>query len=241
MTPAGFGFGAGVCPAYFPMGWDPSMLGSNLKLWLRPEELAVIGDTNNVSTWADQSGLGNDVTQGTADKQPVVAAGALDGWAGAVFDGIDDALTVPALGAASDWTIFYTFKINTVESYVYFMDSSAGRFIQGVPLALNWGWYDGGWAEYAGVDTDYTLLVYTLGASSTVHRDGALLTLAQGSADYTQKAIGGNVSIGSIGSQTSQFAHMTLVELGVCNSALSDADRIAWESYAAARYPTVFA
>jgi hypothetical protein len=57
---------------------------SNILLWLRAD-LGVTLTTGKVSTWADQSGQGNDVTQGTAGNRPTVTANSQNGQPGITF------------------------------------------------------------------------------------------------------------------------------------------------------------
>jgi hypothetical protein len=47
-----------------------------------------------VSQWDDSSGLGNHATQATQANMPLVVAGALDNKSGALFDNVDDRLTL---------------------------------------------------------------------------------------------------------------------------------------------------
>lgn len=62
-----------------------------------------------VATWADQSTNGNDATQGTQASMPLVEAEVLDGWSGALFDGVDDDLGLDSAidfsGAMEYWAV----------------------------------------------------------------------------------------------------------------------------------------
>lgn len=51
---------------------------SGLKLWLRAD-LGISLNGSNVSAWADQSGTGNNVTQGTGANQPAYVTNAIGG------------------------------------------------------------------------------------------------------------------------------------------------------------------
>lgn len=50
-------------------GFDPSQL-SGLKLWLKADAGVTVDGSGNVSSWADQSGSGKDVSQADAAKRP---------------------------------------------------------------------------------------------------------------------------------------------------------------------------
>src|SRR5262245_16583890 len=98
-------------------GWaipatDPKSF-SNCTLWLRGD-LGVTLTSGKVSTWADQSGGGFDLTQGTAGNRPTQVAAALGGKTVVRFDGVDDFIQATATLAdiltATAFTIFYVFK-----------------------------------------------------------------------------------------------------------------------------------
>lgn len=60
-------------------------------LWLRAD-LGITLNVGNVSAWADQSGNGLDVSQGTAASQPLYVASWKNGKPAITFDGVDDIL-----------------------------------------------------------------------------------------------------------------------------------------------------
>ena len=121
----------------FPDGVSPqTILGSSLKLWL-DSDLGITLNGSNVSAWADQSGNGNHVTQGTAGSQPAYTTNAVNGHAELNFDGADDRLSGPAISAvlsAAAWTVWIvalTDAIGTNSATPYLNDglmSDAGQF-----------------------------------------------------------------------------------------------------------------
>ena len=80
----GIGYSAGV--PFLP----PAL--SNLKLWLRADAITGKSDGETITTWNDESGQANDVTQATASKRPIYKTGILNGQPVLRFDGADDIL-----------------------------------------------------------------------------------------------------------------------------------------------------
>lgn len=74
-----------------PPSFSPLSI-SGLKVWLKADGL-VLADSDPVTTWADQSGNGNDVTQGTAGFKPLYKTNIQNGLPIVRFDGTDDVLT----------------------------------------------------------------------------------------------------------------------------------------------------
>lgn len=58
---------------------------ANLKLWLKADAGISLNDTT-VSVWADQSGLGNNVSQGEATRQPLFVPGYINGQPSIYFE-----------------------------------------------------------------------------------------------------------------------------------------------------------
>jgi hypothetical protein len=65
---------------------------AGLKFWIRANTLS-LSDNDPVTTWPDESGNGNDVSQSTAGFKPVFKTNILNGLPIVRFDGIDDTLT----------------------------------------------------------------------------------------------------------------------------------------------------
>jgi len=72
----------------------PGGVGSadEISLWLRPDEGVTTGSNGAVSTWADQSGNGNDATQTNSGERPAYGSTAINGIDVVTFDGTDDFL-----------------------------------------------------------------------------------------------------------------------------------------------------
>jgi hypothetical protein len=72
--------------------WNPTRIGG-CKLWLRSTSISGVADGGQVATWSDESGLGNDFTQSTASKRPLLYSNQVKGRPAVRFDGEDDFLT----------------------------------------------------------------------------------------------------------------------------------------------------
>lgn len=91
---------------------------AGLKLWLKADSLA-LNDGDAVGTWADQSGNGNDATQGTAANKPTFKTGLLNGWPIVRFDGTNDSLNLPNFCSAfAEGEIFVVVKLAQVPTAV---------------------------------------------------------------------------------------------------------------------------
>jgi len=66
-----------------------------------------------VTTWADQSGHGNDVTQATSGNKPTYQPSLLNGHAGVRFDGTNDELALSSWSTSgSSWTMFAVWTVS---------------------------------------------------------------------------------------------------------------------------------
>jgi hypothetical protein len=103
--------------------------------------LAFVGSGNGYITTAyDQSGLGHDLVQTTAGKQPrIVNAGTYDGKY--VFDGVDDSLVSPNHGTPSGVSIHARLMINsTADQIIAFSDAgnvAAGSMVWDYQASTN--------------------------------------------------------------------------------------------------------
>ncbi len=94
----------------------PGDQSTNLQVWLRADA-GVTQSSNSVSSWADQSGNGNDATEATATEQPFYVSDDLNGNPMILFDGINDRL---------DGTGFYSHDIYIVVDPVQNYNSTSG-------------------------------------------------------------------------------------------------------------------
>ena len=103
--------------------WTPRAI-TGLKLWLRADLGVTIG--TGVSAWADQSGNGNNVTQGTGSKQPTFNA----------TDAAFNNKTTLSFAAASAQCLQGTFGVSVAVPYTLFIVGSVDR-------AYARSWFDG--------------------------------------------------------------------------------------------------
>lgn len=83
--------------------------------WFRADE-GVTHSSNAVSSWADKSAEGADVTQGTAAQKPTYTASALNGLPGLSFDGgdkLDAATSVWSFSSQTDWGVIMIGSMNS--------------------------------------------------------------------------------------------------------------------------------
>ena len=71
-----------------------------------------------IATWIDESGNGNNATQGTTAKRPTGIDAAYNGKSCARFDGVDDLLTHSTVSGAAAWFVVKLNTVNTVVSYI---------------------------------------------------------------------------------------------------------------------------
>ena len=87
----------------------PGGVGMGLKAWFRAESGVVRDGTGAVSQWLDQSGNGNNASQGSAFSKPHFSEGVFGAGPGVVFDG-GDFLTAVSGMPTGDYTKVVRFK-----------------------------------------------------------------------------------------------------------------------------------
>ena len=99
---------------------------SGLKLWLRASDLA-LNNGDPVASWADQSGVGNNVTQGTTANKPTFVTNQINGLPVVRFDGTDDRLNAANSGYAQTNTIFVVANVGANAGYKDMFSSTTGN------------------------------------------------------------------------------------------------------------------
>ncbi len=110
-------------------GFVPSDI-AGLQVWLEADSLS-LGDGDPVSTWADQSGNGNDAT-GSGTARPTYQTNELNSLPIVRFDGVNDVLAGNR-GSLTGYTLFLIFKgnppTNFTGPYVLENDSHDGIYV----------------------------------------------------------------------------------------------------------------
>lgn len=108
---------------FIPQTWTPRSL-TNLKLWVK-SDTGITLNGSNVAAWADQSGNGNNLIQGTALNQPAYVANQLNGYGSVQFDGINDKL-VASFSLVQPETVFIVYKNPSFLAGGYIFDGLTG-------------------------------------------------------------------------------------------------------------------
>jgi len=108
----------------YPSGpWTPTT-PSGLKQWLKADTgtfqassctTAASADTDPVGCWQDQSGQGNNVTQSTSGKRPLLKLAIQNGKQVLQFDGSDDAFN-DTLAVSGQMSFFIVYKVASLSS-----------------------------------------------------------------------------------------------------------------------------
>ena len=161
-----------------------------------------------VETWYDQSGNGNDATQGTASKQPKIVSNGGLSPDGLEFDGSDDTLVSTSFSATQPITSLAVFKSSNTSdsqtvvggvSYNFIIHRAGGAATAG----LNAGTL---YAPFSSITTKQLMTTLASGTSSRVAQNGNLSSTGNaGTNDWTQLGIGSNGNGGTAGSGSAKF------------------------------------
>lgn len=134
------------------------------------------GTNGFVTTWYDQSGNGNDATQGTDANQPqIVSSGSViteNGKPAVDFDGSDDNLSFNLMTSFTDVTISLVFKNDTSNQ-----DSVVIEYGLGIDNAYSIGFGNRGTANRIGSRIRVSATNYYKGADIDVNTQQRLVTL----------------------------------------------------------------
>jgi hypothetical protein len=212
---------------------------SGLKLWLKADAglwqdtagtTAASADADPVGRWDDQSGQGNNVTQATAGKRPLLKLAIQNGRPVIRFDGADDFLSV-ALTLTPPGHLFFVSNTTGVGQ------NAAGTIWHGYTGQRNCSWNtgehqvsEGGAGAFVGTAPSSGVwevrAVKFNGASSTTRKNGA----ADRSGDAGSGSAANTVWVGTDESTVRSFVG-NIAELLFYSAALSASDEQAVESY----------
>jgi hypothetical protein len=182
-------------------------------------------DGDTVSTWTDQEGTA-DLTAGTAPTLKTGSNG-INSKNVVLFDGTDDFLNETSVDLAQPLHIFLAFRLETASQDGYYLDGDTNR----VTLLTqdpedDYGLNAGTRLTGGSTDTDpHIQTALPNGASSTNRLDGTQIASGDaGANNLTDLRVGS-----AIGNQL--HAHISIGEILIYDTELSDADRNDVESY----------
>lgn len=222
---------------------------ANLYAWFR-SDMGITLNGSTVSAWADQSGNGKNLTQGTASNQPtfVSSDSEYNNYGSLSFDGVNDVLTGASFNYGS-FTMFIVGKVTTAAGNGYY-------YIRG----------SGASSDYLWSRTADTLYVDRNNASTRNRKDNNNATWGVGSTPKTVTQSFDGTNAGSIlrvngsgqtmtetaandpgtssvsrtfnlySDNATYFTIGTIAELIIYSAALSANDRSRIEAYLKARY-----
>jgi hypothetical protein len=220
---------------------------SNLLLWLRGDA-GVVSSSGNVSQWTDQSQNGNNASQTTGSNQPTVVTNALNGLGTISFNGTNQWLSL-ASGFANftqGASIFVVTKPTSITTGVRFLDFGNGQtnnnisFREQASTGFSLYSYNGATASNVTSSTglgtgSYQLLeaIHSGAGNATLYSNGA--QTAQGNLSNINNVARTGNFIGK-DFNTTTFLNGQIAEILVYNSALTNGDKAAIESYFKSKY-----
>ena len=191
-----------------------------------------------VDQWDDVSGNGNHASQATQANMPLVVANSLDNKSGALFDGVDDFLSLTSTLSVTGGMGFYAVFTAGADSMILTNDTSTDYVFRALDTSqilsrpagaasavLSTGEIVSGNSHLVEVARD--------GSNNyTLYLDGTDITDATPSGAGTH-----NASI--IGRRSTTYGDFTLIELVVVGAALSADNRAGANSYFRSRFPTL--
>ncbi|MCP4439492.1 MAG: hypothetical protein GY810_11170, partial [Aureispira sp.] len=132
---------------------SPGGISDDLAIWLKADAgTSTSIDGNQISTWNDQSGNGNSLSQATANKQPTYQSNDsedINNNPVIKFDGTDDVMSDPTgiLGnnTYNDANIYIVSTVNSINnSFAFFEQCSPSRFSAHIPWGNQNIYFDAG-------------------------------------------------------------------------------------------------
>ena len=214
---------------------------ANLSCWLRADAGVTMNGSNYVSTWADQSGNGNNATQSTPSQQPLWESSVLNGYPILHFDGVQSVLQMTNDGVLDNpFTVFAVYtkeaagSMSLLAEYpndLYSM-SISGRTDTTLAIILS------GWGDFTVDVPAYSAPSFVVdsfvnsSSSAAIWRNGTQLGTFGFGLQGTQSS--GPLMIGY--SPGDYWLDGDLAEMIIYNTALSDTNRQAVEQYLLAKY-----
>ena len=217
---------------------------SGLVMDLDADTITGVSDGAPISTWSDQSGAGNDATQGTADNQPVYIASNPEyaGHATVRFDGTNDWMTLPSTTCnVGSFTMFAVANYAIIEEshnmYICAGQDGGGndriRFqldTTDLPDADAWFEWRAGSSSWKGITyTPADTLIHVFGETSAV--EGFLDGVSVGTSANTSTENPTAFNIGSYNRGQKDFFAGDLAQLVIYNRVLTPGEIAAVSDY----------
>lgn len=225
-----------------------SRASAGLVVWLDAGAGVTVDENGAVSAWNDQSGNGNNATQATAARQPLLAANQLNGNSVIRFDGVNDILQIVAPSSmvglefftmyvvgrynstAGDQVMFAGTNANTYSSgnqYFWFSSMSATN-----EISLNLGLSDNPPAHNGPTNTNYSTygLEFAwagLGVPNTTTWVDDDVAITGSNYSTLTIAENGRLDIGALIHAGTQYyaGNVDIAEIRIYNTALTEAER----------------
>lgn len=215
------------------------------RLWLKAGAGITTDASNLVSTWADSSGSGNNLSQSVPAQKPVFVANAIGTRSSVRFDGNDDVLNSvgPVITGTSPFTTVTQVKLNssTLPQTLFWQgDGSAtggyGAYLSGsANVTAGWSGSSAEVTSTASASSGKWYRVVTSYDSSThkVFVDGSLAgSAAKNDSNFT----GGVFSLGNYGPAPSMGLNGEIAEALVYDHALSNSELTDVDNYLKNKY-----
>lgn len=225
-----------------------------LKLWLKADSLS-LNDADPVTTWADSSGLGNDVGQATAALKPLYKVNIVNGKPVVRYDGADDKLgsasvvgtTFFAASAATIWLVYNQPTAGTLARPISWGTNEVTNAVELLGhFSDNSFYFDYGdetanaarisAAKPAGWNTGFHIVeLYRSGVTMTITIDGTVLVTSGAISDDLDPTVSAVLYIGASPIGTSTNA-IDMAEVVISNAAESAGNRTNMKNYLASKY-----
>lgn len=229
-----------------PISWTPASLGAALKAWFKADTGITLNSTT-VSAWADQSGNGANVSQGSAGNQPTFQGTGFNGLPTVLFvaasaTSLSSAASALAMGAAAASVFIVGQMLTGTSDYgraVSFQGGNAGAdestagsgaLILRNSLSNAFGSYASSGlrcSQAISLATNYRIGVIYDGSAATPYLNNVAGT--PGGAFSTAFAAAGTLRLGT--DPAGVFWGGAISEVVIANAALSSGDRDSLDSY----------
>jgi len=226
------GLGNSICDNDYPGGWDPSSLGSKLKIWLQfntgISTITVEEAANQITRWSDQSGNNNSALP--TDNEDVNEMPKLDTDNTVLFNSNTDSLVFSSALSLGKFAIYWKAKwSNTINNDVPFEGNNNNFIKLASPTEIRFK-ADGQTREDATINeiTDDGTTAVILGVERAsngdlaAYKDNAAGTFSTASPKDGNTPIANTLDLTQIGDGT---ATSNWYEVVICNDVLSTSER----------------